>query len=69
MLLKHRQDRGGGEDDLYVHVVMHSGRILMDGSSETASTPKIVGDVIRVRILRMDRETMRPPVRRPHRGS
>ena len=43
MLLKHRRDRCGGEGDLYVHVVTHSGRILMDGSSETASTPKIVG--------------------------
>ena len=67
MLLKHRRDRCGGEGDLYVHVVTHSGRILMDGSSETASTPKIVG-IQRIG-LRMDRETTRPPVRRPHRES
>ena len=45
MLLKHRQDRFGGEGNLCVHVVMHSVRILTDGSGETASTPKIVGDV------------------------
>ena len=62
MLLKHRQDRFGGEGNLCVHVVMHSVRILTDGSGETASTPKIVGDVTRVSDLRMDRETMRPPV-------
>jgi hypothetical protein len=45
MLLKHRQDRCGGEGSLYVHVPTHSVRILTDGSGETASTPKIVGDV------------------------
>ena len=50
MLLKHRQDGFGGEGSLYVHVVMHSARILTDGSGETASTPKIVGDVTRVSI-------------------
>jgi len=50
MLLKHRQDRFGGEGNLYVHVVTHSVRILTDGSGETASTPKIVGDVTRVSI-------------------
>jgi hypothetical protein len=50
MLLKHRQDRFGGESNLCVHVVMHSVRILTDGSGETASTPKIVGDVTRVSI-------------------
>ena len=47
MLLKHRQDGLGGEGNLNVHVVTHSGRILTDGSGETASTPKIVSDVIR----------------------
>jgi hypothetical protein len=46
MLLKHRQDGLGGEGNLNVHVVTHSGRILTDGSGETASTPKIVSDVI-----------------------
>ena len=50
MLLKHRQDRFGGEGNLCVHVVMHSVRILTDGSGETASTPKIVGDVTRISI-------------------
>ena len=47
MLLKHRQDGFGGEGNLYVHAVMHSVRILTDGSDETASTPKIVSDVAR----------------------
>jgi hypothetical protein len=47
ILLKHRQDRFGGEGNLYVHVVMHSVRILTDGSGKTASTPKIVSDVTR----------------------
>jgi hypothetical protein len=50
MLLKHRQDGFGGEGSLYVHVVMHSVRILTDGSGETASTPKIVSDVTRPRL-------------------
>ena len=50
MLLKHRQDRFGGEGNLCVHVVMHSVRILTDGSGETASTPKIVSDVTRASI-------------------
>ncbi|MGY2905283.1 hypothetical protein ACVWVY_004304 [Bradyrhizobium sp. URHC0002] len=61
MLLKHRQDRFGSEGNLCVHVVMHSARVLTDGSGETASTPKIVGDVTRCRSA-VDRETMRPPV-------
>jgi hypothetical protein len=52
MLLKHRQDRSGGKGNLYVHVPMHSVRILTDGSGETATTPKIVGDVTRVSIKR-----------------
>jgi len=52
MLLKHRQNGFGGEGRLYVHVVMHSGCILTDGSSETASTPKIVSDVARTSIGR-----------------
>ena len=47
MLLKHRQDGFGGEGKLCVHGVMHSCRILTDGSDETASTPKIVSDVAR----------------------
>jgi hypothetical protein len=46
-LLKHRQDGFGGEGDLYVHGLMHSVRVLTDGSGETASTPKIVSDVAR----------------------
>jgi hypothetical protein len=50
MLLKHRQDGFGGEGNLYVHVPMHSVRILTDGSGETASMPKIVGDVSRLSI-------------------
>jgi len=47
MLLKHRQDGFGGEGNLYMHVLMHSARILTDGSGKTASTPKIVSDVAR----------------------
>ena len=39
MLLKHRQHGLGGEGNLNVHVVTHSGRIFMDGSGETASAP------------------------------
>ena len=50
MLLKHRQDGLGGEGSLYVHGVLHSARILTDGSGKTASTPKIVGDFTRVLI-------------------
>ena len=50
MLLKHRQDGFGGEGNLYVHAATHSVRILTDGSGETASTPKIVGNVTRVSI-------------------
>jgi hypothetical protein len=45
MLLKRQQDGFRGEGDLHMHVVMHSARILTDGSGETASTPKIVSDV------------------------
>ena len=67
MLLKHRQDGFGGEGDLHMHVAMHSGRILTDGSGETASTPKIVSDV-RTR-LADGSITMRPPIWRPHRES
>ena len=50
MLLKHRQDGGGGEGNLYMHVELHNVRILTDGSSETASTPKIVSDVTAPRL-------------------
>ena len=50
MLLKHRQNGFGDEGNLCVHVPMHSGRILTDGSGETASTPKIVVDVTGVSI-------------------
>ena len=50
MLLKHRQDGLGGEGNLNVHAVTHSVRILTEGSGETASTPKIVGDVACVSI-------------------
>ena len=45
MLLQHRQNGFGGKGNLYVHGVMHSVRVLTDGSGETASTPKIVSDV------------------------
>jgi hypothetical protein len=45
MLLEYRQDGFGGEDDLYMHAPRHSGRVLTDGSGETASTPKIVGEI------------------------
>jgi len=44
MLLKRQQDGFRGEGDLHMHVVMHSARILTDGSGETASTLKIVSD-------------------------
>ena len=47
MLLKRQQDGFGGEGNLHMHVVMHSARILTDGSGETASTLKIVSDVAR----------------------
>jgi hypothetical protein len=50
MLLKHRHGGGGGEGNLYMHVVMHSARILTDSSGETASTSKIVSDIPRVSI-------------------
>ena len=45
MLLKHRQGGFWEEDNLCVHGVTHSVRIVTDGSGETASTPKIVSDV------------------------
>jgi len=44
MLLKRQQDGFVGQDNLHMHVVMHSARILTDGSGETASTLKIVSD-------------------------
>jgi hypothetical protein len=47
MLLKRQQDGFGDEGKLHMHVVMHSARILTDGSGETASTLKIVSDVAR----------------------
>lgn len=47
MLLKHRQDGFGGDGNLHMHGEMHSTRILTDGSSETASTSKIVSDLAR----------------------
>ena len=50
MLLKHRQDGFWGEGNQCVHGVTLSVRILTDGSGETASTPKIVGDVTRASI-------------------
>ena len=52
MLLKHWQDRFGGKGNRHVHAAKHSLRILTDASGETASTPKIVGDVTRVSICR-----------------
>src|SRR5215216_4627349 len=51
-LLKHQQDGFWGQGNLYMHVVMHSARILTDGSGETASTPKIVSDVARTSTCR-----------------
>jgi hypothetical protein len=48
-----------GDGGLYVHAARHSVRVLTDGSGETASTPKIVSDVIRFRLA--DGITMRPP--------
>jgi hypothetical protein len=47
MLLKRQQDGFGDGGYLHMHVVMHSARILTDGSGETASTLKIVSDVAR----------------------
>src|SRR3954471_7975697 len=52
VLLKRRQDGFGSEGDLYVHGLMHSVRVLTDGSGETASTPKIVSDVARKPLVR-----------------
>ena len=68
MLLKHQQDGFGREGNLYMHAVMHSARILTDGSGETASTPKIVSDVAPPR-LAVGSITMRPPIWRLHRES
>jgi hypothetical protein len=48
MLLKYRQDGFGGEGNVCVHELRHSLRVLTDGSGETASTPKIVGDASRL---------------------
>jgi hypothetical protein len=62
MLLKHRQDGGGGEGNLYVHAARHSVRVLTAGSDETASTSKIVSDVAHGMICRQAHKTMRPPV-------
>jgi hypothetical protein len=55
VLLKRRQDGFGSEGDLYVHGLMHSVRVLTDGSGETASTPKIVSDVARTSTCRCER--------------
>jgi hypothetical protein len=55
MLLKHRQDGGGGEGKLYVHAARHSVRVLTVGSDETASTPKIVSDIAHDLTLQIDR--------------
>jgi hypothetical protein len=55
MLLKHRQDGFGGEGNLCMHVVMHSVGILTDGSGKTASTLKIVSDVVSTSICRWKR--------------
>ena len=49
-LLKHWQGGFMGNGGLYVHAARHSVRVLTDGSGETASTPKIVSDVIRSRL-------------------
>ena len=46
MLLKHRQGGFVGDGNLYVHATRHSVRVLTVGSDETASTPKIVSDVV-----------------------
>jgi hypothetical protein len=50
LLVKHRQDGVWWEGNLYMHVVIHSARVLTDSSGETASTPKILSDVTRVSI-------------------
>ena len=61
VLLKHRQDGGGGEGNLYVHGVMHSACILTGGSGETASTPKIVSDpACDLEWIRMEEMRRRP---------
>ena len=55
MLLQHRQDGFGGKGNLHVHGVMHSVCILTDGSGETASTLKIVSDIVSSSICRWKR--------------
>jgi hypothetical protein len=55
VLLEHRQEGFGGKGSLYVHGVMHSVRVLTDGSGETASTLKIVSDVVSALICRSKR--------------
>jgi hypothetical protein len=62
MLLKHRQDGFWGKGSLCVHAAIDSVRALTDGSDETASTPKIVGDVAGRSLLQIGRQTLRPPV-------
>ena len=69
MLLKHRQGGFVRHGNLCVHAARHSVRVLTVGSDETASTPKIVGDVARGSFCRSTDKTLRPPVRRPHRES
>ena len=63
MLLQHRQNGFGGKGNLYVHGVMHSVRVLTDGSGETASTLKIVSDVTAARrcdeAAHADRDSLR----------
>jgi hypothetical protein len=46
MLLKHRQGGFVGHGNLYVHAARHNARVLTVGSDETASTSKIVNDVV-----------------------
>jgi len=55
VLLQHRQDGLGGKGKLYVHGVIDSVRILTDGSGKTASTLKIVSDVVSTSICRWKR--------------
>jgi hypothetical protein len=43
---KHRQDGGWARGKLCVHAAIPSGRVLTDGSGGTASTRKIVSDVV-----------------------
>ncbi|MEH2526587.1 hypothetical protein V1288_004496 [Bradyrhizobium sp. AZCC 2176] len=48
MLLRRQQDGFVGDDNLYMHAARDSAGALTDGSGETASTPKIVGDLTRI---------------------